>query len=206
MLIIGLTGPTGSGKGLFCRALLPLGIPSIDLDAVYHELLVPPSLCLDALTDAFGKEILNENGTLNRKALAAIVFNPEDPEVRASRITRLNGITHGFVMDRAFEILDEMQSRGVKAAILDAPALYEAGADKHCDLNVTVLASPETRVRRIMERDKLTEAEATARVSAQHPDSFYTERADAVLTNDLSAEEFISLARRFAEERLSAHL
>lgn len=206
MFLIGLTGPTGSGKGLFCAALARHGVPSIDADAVYHDLLVPPSPCLDALTDHFGREILREDGTLDRKALAAIVFGERDPALRAEKITHLNRITHGFVLDRADEILHGMEKNGIRAAIFDAPALYESGADRRCDLNVTVLAERETRIKRIIARDGLSEKDAEARVSAQHPDSFYTERADAVLRNDASPDDLFREADRLYTERIAPHL
>ena len=62
MIILGLTGPSGSGKGALCEAFCEFGVPSLDTDAIYHELLVPPSACIDALVDIFGKDILHEDG------------------------------------------------------------------------------------------------------------------------------------------------
>ena len=86
MLLIGLTGPSGAGKGLFCKVLKEYGIESIDADAVYHSLLIPPSPCLDALCNAFGKDILNQDQTLNRRRLADIVFSSEDPVKKAEQM------------------------------------------------------------------------------------------------------------------------
>lgn len=191
MLLIGLTGPTGSGKGAFCRILSEkYAVPSVDADAVYHELLVPPSPCLDLLTDVFGKEIVNEDGSLNRKALAEIVFSPADRAVREARINELNAITHHFVLDRADEILRGMEVDRIPVAVFDAPALYESGADRWCGLLVTVTADKETRIRRIIERDGLTRDAAEKRVRGQHPDEFYAQKADAVLCNNGTEAEF----------------
>ena len=206
MLVIGLTGPSGAGKGEVSRLLQAQGAAIIDADEVYHALLVPPSPCLDALSEAFGAEILTPDGTLDRKRLAAIVFGEPDAEIRKEQIKRLNGITHGYVLARADEILADMEARGVRAAILDAPALYESGGDKRCDLNVTVLSDRETRKRRIVLRDGLTEEEAEARINAQHPDSFYTERADTVLLNDTTPEEFRERVASFVEETILPRL
>lgn len=202
MLLIGLTGPSGAGKGLFCAALKEFGIESIDADAVYHSLLVPPSPCLDALSREFGRDILTEEGTLNRRKLADIVFSPENAEEKSAKIATLNAITHGYVMARTEEILREHEKNGVKAVIFDAPALYEAGADKRCDLLVTVIASRETRLRRIVERDRLSPADAEKRIRAQHEDEFYTARAHKVFSNDGTEEEFRSAVRTFCKDVL----
>ena len=102
MLVIGLTGPSGAGKGEVSRMLLALGIPVIDADEVYHALLVPPSPCLDAIASAFGKQVLRADGTLDRKALSAIVFSD------AAQLQNLNRITHGFVMERIRQELEEI--------------------------------------------------------------------------------------------------
>ena len=202
MYLIGLTGPSGAGKGLFCKMLKDYGIESIDADAVYHSLLVPPSPCLDALCIEFGKDILSTDGTLNRRKLAAIVFSPENEEEKSARIATLNTITHGYVMRRTEEILRKHEENDVKAVIFDAPALYEAGADKQCNLLVTVIASKETRLRRIIERDGLSEEEAEKRIRAQHPDEFYTTRAHKVFSNDGTEEEFRSAVCTFYHDIL----
>ena len=207
MLLIGLTGPSGSGKGAFCRILLEkYGIASIDADAVYHELLVPPSPCLDALKNAFGAEILESDGALNRKKLAALVFSPEDESVREARIGELNGITHRYVLDKTKELLGNAEKQGAKAMIFDAPALYESGADQWCDLVVAVTASHEVRLRRIMDRDGLTAEAAEMRIRGQHPEHFYTDPATAVIRNDGSREDLEHAVTEFYESCLKDRL
>ena len=94
--IIGLTGPTGAGKGVVSGICRRWGIPSIDTDAVYHALLEPPSACFDGLVASFGTGICNPDGTLNRPALSAIVFAPG----ASDKLELLNRITHGFVLTR----------------------------------------------------------------------------------------------------------
>ena len=73
MKIIGVTGPTGSGKTVLTEYFASLGIPTINADELYHSLLIPPSPCLDAISSAFGKDMLSEDGSLDRKALSALV-------------------------------------------------------------------------------------------------------------------------------------
>lgn len=181
MLVWGLTGPTGSGKGAVCALFAQLyGVPAIDTDAVYHQLLIPPSACLDELVAAFGASILNPDGTLNRPALSAIVFSDATREKQV----KLNHITHKYVLDRSREMLADYRQAGMRAALVDAPLLYEAGFDAECDAVIAVLAPREVRMERIIERDGLSEERAVARLNMQKSDEFYTEKTDLVVIND----------------------
>ncbi len=182
MIIIGLTGPSGSGKGWVSAILKKYNIPSIDTDAVYHDLLIPPSPCLDELCVAFGNDIL-ENGQLNRPALASIVFSNKE------KLDLLNKITHKYVLNKADSLLSEYEKAGYRATIVDAPALYEAAYDQKCDFVIAVAASKQLRLKRIMRRDNITEEAALRRISAQHDDSFYSSRAKYTVTNDNNEEK-----------------
>ena len=185
MLTIGLTGPSGAGKGLVASLFAGYGVPSIDTDAVYHALLVPPSACLDELVERFGRSILTPDGTLDRRALAAVVFAPgHEDELRD-----LNRITHRHVLDEARRRLAVYRVEGKDAVLVDAPQLFESGFDAECDFVLAVLAPRELRMERIMARDHLDEARAVARLDAQKSDEFFHEHADAVLVNDGRAEE-----------------
>lgn len=187
MKIIGLTGQSGAGKGTVAALFLEHGIPSIDTDAVYHDLLVPPSPCLDELVDEFTDVILAPDGTLHRATLASIVFSPTD-EGR-SRHKRLNEITHRYVIERTVALLAEYERQGSKAAIIDAPLLIEAGLHKKCDRVIAVLADREIRIQRLMQRDKLSVEQISARLDAQPDASFYREHADALIYNNGSEQE-----------------
>lgn len=185
MKIIGLTGPSGSGKGELCAILEKFGIFSIDTDRVYHQLLAPPSACLDELSAHFGSQILNSDGSLDRAALAKKVFAPG----AGSELEVLNRITHKYVLGKAREIISEFSQQGCSAVIVDAPALYESGFDKECDFCVAVIADKETRVERIMARDGISRDAAEKRINAQKPDSFYTEHARIVIYNNSNTSE-----------------
>lgn len=207
MLIIGLTGPSGAGKGLFSQIMREkYSIDSIDADEVYHALLIPPSPCLDQLCERFGKEILSPDGTLDRSALARIVFSPEDTSERENRINDLNAITHRFVVKEIERLLTETEKKGTRCVILDAPTLYESGLDKRCGLLVTVTADKETRVSRITERDRLSEEAARLRIRGQKNGDFYESRADTVLYNDGTPEEFERTVSAFYDAYVSPHL
>ena len=194
MLIIGLTGPSGAGKGVVCAVLAAYGIPSIDTDRVYHELLVPPSACLDALVDRFGKGILSPDGTLDRRALAAIVF----AEGREDDHLALNTITHRYVLDEVRKLCRAYESEGKAAVAVDAPLLFESGYGDECDVTLAVLADRELRRERIMTRDGLSYEAANARLRAQKPDEFYLSRADHAIRNDGD----IDLVQRDVEQLL----
>ncbi len=180
--IIGLTGPSGSGKTTLCKIADEFGIKSIDTDAVYHSLLVPPSQCLDELVAEFGAGILRSDGKLDRPSLAAIVFDENDKE--KTKLGRLGEITHKYVLEKTRKIIRSADSRGESAIIVDAPALYESGFDKECDFVICLLADKEARLHRIIDRDHLSEKRADERLGGQKEDSFYSDRADYTLTND----------------------
>ena len=119
--IIGLTGPSGAGKSTVAAVFAEYDVPVIDADRVYHELLLPPSPCLDALCDAFSRAILAPDGSLNRAALATLVFE-DSPSGRKKRAL-LNELTHRFVIERTDELLCAYREQG-KRAVLINPLCY----------------------------------------------------------------------------------
>ena len=183
MKIIGITGPSGSGKSLFSRRLSEGGICVIDADEVYHDLLVPPSDCLDALRKAFGDSVFESDGTLNRKALADIVFHDK------KRLELLNSTVLGFVLDKIRAMISELDSSGHTLVAVDAPTLIESGFHKECDTVISVLCPAEMRIERIMKRDGLELQAARARTLSQKPDEFYREHSDWVIINDGNVKE-----------------
>ena len=194
MLVIGLTGPTGAGKGCVADLFSALGLPVLNADKIYHALLIPPSPCLDELTDHFGKEILTESGTLNRQALGAIVFS------NAEELATLNTITHHYVMAEIRKRLDQLRREEAIAAVRDAPQLFEAGADRDCNVIISVLADPALRMDRIMRRDDIDVDTAIKRISSQKSDAFFRAHSDYVIENNESPESLLAPVRRILIE------
>ncbi len=179
MTVIGLTGPTGAGKGEVANILkTSFGAMIINADEVYHSLLVPPSECLDEICKEFGSSVLLENGTLNRQALANVVFSNED------KLQRLNTVTHKYVLAEIVLLLNAKEYTECSITVIDAPLLIEAGVDKICKYTVSVLADKDIRTKRIQERDKITLHDAEKRISAQQDDSFYISNSDFIIYNN----------------------
>ena len=195
MLTIGLTGPSGAGKGLVASLFARYGVPSIDTDAVYHALLMPPSACLDELVERFGQQVLRPDGTLDRAALSAVVFDPAN----ADGLADLNRISHRHVLARVRETLGDYERAGVPAVLVDAPQLFESGFDAECDKVLSVIAPRELRLARIIERDGLSPKRATARLDAQLPEQVFRERADHVILNDGEIEPLDEEIRRLLQ-------
>jgi dephospho-CoA kinase len=197
MLTIGLTGPTGAGKGAVASLLAAYGIPSIDTDAVYRELLVPPSPLLDELAATFGAGILTPSGELDRVALSAKVFTAGCQD----QLERLNSVTHPHILNEVRRRLAvygrSWRDTGAPIAVMvDAPQLYESGFDRECEIICSVLAPKKTRLARIMARDGMTEERALARMRAQRSDSFYR-KAGYVIVNDGDMERLEEEVSRF---------
>lgn len=190
MKVLGLTGPSGSGKGFLKKTFEKHRIAYLDTDAVYHGLVDKPSLCTEELEEAFGSFILCSDGSLNRKKLAAFVFSGDEKE--KERLAVLNEITHRHVLRAARTWLSEKQAKGYKAAAIDAPLLYESSFDKECDFVIVVLASASLRLSRIMARDGLNEQQAKARMHAQPSDDFYKARADYIIYNNADEASAVS--------------
>lgn len=182
-MIIGLTGQTGAGKSTVCEMLKLRGYRIIDADLVARGVVDKGEKCLLDLAIEFGIEILNSDGTLNRRKLADIAFRDKGKRVR------LNQITHPYILEEIELQAGKLFQRGETVVFLDAPTLFESGGDKLCDKIVSVVAPVKLRAGRIKSRDLLTDDEARARIGAQQKNKFYTERSDFVIENnsDISA-------------------
>ena len=177
-MIIGITGGTGCGKTTLLKVVKELGGLVLDCDAIYHQLLQTDPSLLNAIENRFPGTVTE--GSLDRKALGAIVFSDE------TALADLNRITHSAVKA---EILRQLES-GPKLAAIDAIGLFEGGLAPLCDVTVAVTAPEDIRIRRLMQRDGITEDYAKKRIAAQHTESWFREKCDHCLQNDGTADAF----------------
>lgn len=185
MKVIGLCGGSGSGKSCVTRIFSELGFSYINTDSVYHDLISQKSECLDALISEFGANILSDFGVVDRKKLANIVF----AENAADKLKRLNEISHFYVLKKTREIISSLDSLRFPGVIVDAPLLFESQFHKECDAVIAVIADVNLRIKRITERDGISEEEAKRRISVQMTDGFLIENADYVIRNSSDYSE-----------------
>ena len=179
-MIIGLTGQTGAGKSTVCAYLSSMPFYIIDCDKVAREVTEKGSPVLDRLAAAFGKDIILEDGSLDRALLASRAFETSE------KTELLNGITHPAILDA---VKAKIASATCQNVILDAPTLFESGADKLCDRIIAVLCDENKRKDRIISRDNLSLEQANKRLMRAKSNEFFTERADAVIYNDGTPDE-----------------
>ncbi len=199
-IIIGITGGIACGKTTVSEILAEKGAIPINADEIGHQLLKADSPVIDELVKAFGAAILEASGDVSREKLGAVVFSD-----KAAR-EQLNAILHPLIIRssraRARQIVTENPST---IALLDAPLLIEAGAYDTVDLIVVVTASPETQLRRTLERSHaqgrlLTESEVQSRIDAQMPLAEKVNYADIVIENDGTLAELRTQIDKLWEE------
>jgi dephospho-CoA kinase len=180
---IGLTGGIATGKSYVRAKFEELGIPTIDADTLAREAVAPDSAGLAAVVERFGPDVLDASGGIDRRKLAALVF--ADSAARRD----LERIIHPFVRQQAeawFRRLDPVRHR---FAIADIPLLFETGGNRDYDAVIVTASAPELQVRRVIDRDRVTESEARQRLAAQLPIEEKVRRADYVIRTDGTFEE-----------------
>src|SRR6476659_9755034 len=176
MLRVGLTGSIGVGKSFVASVFVELGCHVLDADQTAREVVMPGTSGLKALTEAFGEEILNTDGSLDRKRLGARIF--ADPGERE----RLNHILHPFIIARQDEILNAWEAEDPDGiGIVDAALMIESGGYKRFDKLIVVHCRPEVQLERLMLRDGMSLDEAQKRIDSQMPQSEKQKFADYLI-------------------------
>lgn len=193
MLKIGLTGNMGSGKTTVSKVFEILGIPVFYADDEAKKVMVTDHVLINAIKSAFGEISYFADGTLNRKHIAAIVFNND------SELKKLNSLVHPAV----FRAFDEWVKKidDVPYVLKEAALLFESDSYKFCDYTIMVQAPLETRIKRVMQRDGLSLEEVERRNSNQFPEEKKTQLADYIVKNDdtqLVIPQVLELHRRFS--------
>lgn len=190
MLRIGLTGGIGSGKTTVADLLRSHGLPIIDADLIARDIVKPGQPALAELAQAFGHDILNVDGSLNRSLLASRAF------VDAEHTELLNSITHPRIQAETARRFAVAEAAGEKAVVYDMPLLVDNGLHEAMDLVVVVDVDAETRVARLVAWRGLTEEDARRRLDAQISDEERLAAADVVIDNNGNLE---SLDRQVAD-------
>lgn len=181
--VIGLTGGIASGKSVVARELRALGVAVIDADLLAREVVAKGSEGLAEVVRAFGEEVLQPDGTLDRERVAARVFH--DAEARA----RLNAIVHPRIGQLSLERIAAAQASSTPYVVYEAPLLVETGSYRGLSALVVVATAPATQLTRVIARDGMSTESAQARLAAQMPLEAKVAVADYVIQNDAGVAE-----------------
>lgn len=177
MRVIAITGGIGSGKSTVAALYRAQGVPVLDADAISRALTAPDGEALPAILEAFGPAMFQADGTLDRAALARLVFGA-DP----SPLARLNAILHPLIRLRMLAMLDAYRKADAPAVLLDVPLLFETGMDQLADAVVCVTAPLASRLRRLRRRDGLSREAALSRIRRQNTAEDTERLSDYVLS------------------------
>ena len=190
MHTVGLTGGIGSGKSAVSALLRSYGAAVVDADQVAREVVAVGTPGLAAVVDAFGADVLREDGSLDRPALGRRVFGqPEE-------LARLNGILHPLIARRTAELWAQAEAAGAAVLVHDIALLVENGLADRYDTVVVVAARPETQLDRLVRLRGMSEQDARARIAAQVPLEDKLAVATHVISNDGPLEELAPQVER----------
>jgi dephospho-CoA kinase len=176
MLRVGLTGSIGVGKSFVGSVFVELGCRLLDADATAREVVLPGTAGLAAVVEEFGNEVLQPDGTLDRKQLGAVVFGDEQKR------QRLNAILHPRIIERQDEILRQWEREEPDGiGIVDAALMIESGGYKRFDKLIVVHCRPEAQLERLILRDALSRDEAQKRIDSQMPQEEKQRYADYLI-------------------------
>ena len=196
MKIIGLTGGIGTGKSTVSRFLKEQNFAIVDADLISRQVVEPGMPLLKELEDAFGSEIINDDGSLNRKGLAAIVFN--DVEQRKL----MDSIMHKEILAEMRRVMEDYQQQNIhQGIIIDAPLLFEIGLEKWCDQVWLVTADMDVRIQRVCVRDNAKPEEVEARIRNQMSDDEKRRLSDDILDYSGTLEDLHKQISDLLKER-----
>lgn len=183
MDVYGLTGGIGSGKSTVAELLEEYGVPVVSADELSRVVVAPGSEGLRLVVERFGTEIVGDDGGLDRRKMAAVVFR--DPERRRE----LEAILHPRIRDRFEQVLDALEKAGHEVAVYEVPLLFERNLQGEMKAVILVTAPMDVRVARVRSRDDVTETEVRARIAAQMDEDQKRRRADYIIENNGSLDD-----------------
>ena len=193
MYKVGITGGIGSGKTTVCKVFEVLGIPIFYADTEAKNMMVEDELLIEAIKSTFGEESYFEEGKLNNKHIAGIVFNNE------AELAKLNALVHPAVF-RAFDRWEANVNPNAPYTLKEAALLFESGSYKMCDTTILVTAPTDVKINRVMQRDNSTAEQVKARMDKQMSDDEKTKMANHFIMNDEAhsiIEQVLALHKEF---------
>ena len=191
MKVLGITGGIATGKSLVTKQFKDRGFPVYDADQIVHELYNNPSV-IESITSRFPS--VNDHGQINRKALGELVFN----DILAK--SDLEQIFHPLVYETLKTKINQHLSD--PWVVLDIPLLYESGGEALCDMVLVVYVDQKTQLKRLMDRNNLSESEAKSRIESQMPLHEKMERADIVINNSGAVQKTLERVNEIIEKVL----
>ena len=194
VMVVGLTGQTGAGKSTVSRVFAANGFAVINADMIARKVVEKGSKCLDEIADFFGSDVISEDSTLDRKALAAIVFSDK------AKLETLNTIIYPYITGEILRRIRECSDNGEKLILLDAPTLFESRADDFCEIIISVLADADIRKARIISRDGLTPEQAQRRMNSQLDEAFFESHSDYIIHNNGQLETVNGISQEVSDK------
>lgn len=191
---IGITGSIGTGKSFISKLIQEQGFVVIDADIVAREILNPEFSTLSEIEEAFGKHVINGNGTLNRAKLGEIVFSNKEA------LAKLNAITHPKINQRIVQLCEEAKKNGEQVVFIDIPLLFENKLESTVDQIIVVIADEKTQLERVCKRDNLSEEDALKRINAQIPIGKKASLGDFIIDNSGQKRETIAQLEKVLNE------
>lgn len=194
-LLFGLTGGIASGKSTVSQLLVKHGALLVDADQVARDVVEQGQPALQEIVSYFGQAVLNEDGSLNRSALGTIVFSDKD------KLATLESITHPAIRERMFSTIEQYKDEDPTAVIIaDIPLLYETKQTELYEAIIVVYVPREMQIKRLMERNNITEEVASSRVDIQMDIELKRAQADYVIDNsgtlEQTEEQIVGLLQR----------
>lgn len=196
MKIIGLSGGIASGKSTISKVLKEMNIPVIDGDEIVHEIMESGSSIVLRLVNEFGKDILNRDGTINRKKLGTLVFKDK------RKLEKLNNITHPIIKDEIINRIEALKKANEKYCVVDGALLMEGIFKNITNILILVYVSPDIQIKRLMERNSINYEEALNKINSQIPFEEKKKYADYVIDNSKDVEYTINQLNKIMNEIL----
>ncbi|MBO5413899.1 MAG: dephospho-CoA kinase [Clostridia bacterium] len=193
MKIIGITGSSGSGKSTVTSILeKELKAKVINADEIVKQMQTQGSKYFEKIVELFGKDVIKENGSLNRRKLAEIIFQDK------AQKEKLDNLTYKYVVE---EIRKQVNIAKGEYVIIDAPLLIESKLNEICNSVIAVISKKEEQIKRICKRDNIEASKANLRIEAQMDNEFYKKNADYVVENNGgNYDELVGRIRKLVQE------